>query len=295
MSNIVDVEVLPAANVPQPFDYSGWEPELADTARTAAAMIRRHMERSMASMVEAGECLRAIKSQLPYGDWQEWLAAEFVMSDRMARHLMQVAEAFSGQTEIVSVLSPTAALKLAAAPEAARAVVVERLQSGQKMTVAEVTAAIRSHPQQSVGNHKAAAKLATWSFVSNFEAQAIGHWRESVAVLGAAVQTVADDIKRTADECVSKGRPPPKKWANEMSARLAGIEESVRQLTGVRYGRRATRAGSIAFSPTGRVDDILDVLVHLQSRCYTAAKLNNPLPEPTEMAALRDQLVAAGL
>ena len=33
---------LPAAPAPQPFDYSGWQPQLADAARAAAATIRRH-------------------------------------------------------------------------------------------------------------------------------------------------------------------------------------------------------------------------------------------------------------
>jgi len=138
----------PTIPVPRPYDYSGWNPDAAAAARAAADMIRANMKNAVASMIEAGKCLRAVRDRLPHGQWQPWLHAEFALSDRMARHFMSVAEVFDGKTEIISVLNPTAAMKLADAPKKARTEVIRRLQKGEKLTIAAITEATRQPKPQ---------------------------------------------------------------------------------------------------------------------------------------------------
>lgn len=329
------LELLPAAPAPQPFDYSGWQPEVAVAARAAAATIRGHMERAVGSMVEAGLCLRAIHDQLPHGQWQAWLEAEFTMSDRMARHLLQVAEAFAGKTEMISVLNPTAAIKLAAAPEAARNAVVERLQAGEKMTVAEIVAATRrptqprplvakDNPSGFEGNRSpllavapvvaprandgmvtvlehpvtAVSPAMTWSFARDFERQVLSYWREAVAKLAATVDLVAEDVKSTAAQCLAKGRPPTKKWMLQMYQQLTVMTQSCTELAGTRYCVRRSRSASWAgptFMPEGALDEILDALHELFERCMNGKEPHLPPLTVEQLVAIRDRLIKAGL
>jgi hypothetical protein len=297
---------LPAAPAPQPFDYSGWQPQLADAARAAAATIRRHMERSVASMVEAGECLRAIKDQLPHGEWQAWLAAEFVMSDRMARHLLQVAEAFAGKTEIISVLSPTGAIKLAAAPAAARTAVVERLQAGEKMTVADISSATRAEkPDQRAGGARTndsaskavAGVVAPLSFATEFESQAIVYWRKSVESLGVTIAAIVEEIKSAADERAATGKPVSKKWALEMAKRMLVMIQATTDLTGRRYAERRMRElpHIDGFVLGGPLDDVFDALWKFHRRCQNVKDGGFPPPDANDLAAIRDRLVEAGM
>lgn len=69
-----------------------------------------------------GQELVTIKEYLGHGEWGEWLATEFGLSDRMARNFMNVAIRLGGKTEKFSVL-PVSVLYELAAPSTAPEVI----------------------------------------------------------------------------------------------------------------------------------------------------------------------------
>lgn len=148
--NIMD-ELLPARSETAElrsslkWDYS----QLGDAASAViehTIEIKRNERRANAAIVEAGRHLIAVKKSLSHGQWGDWLATEFAMTDRTARTLMSIAERFDGKTEIISDLTPTVLGLLASpsVPEAAVEQVVAATSNG-KVTVADAKAIIDQH------------------------------------------------------------------------------------------------------------------------------------------------------
>jgi hypothetical protein len=59
--------------------------------KIAAASALGHMEAFLEHALAAGELLREARAQVPYGDWEDWLGANFEGSVRRAQEYMQVA------------------------------------------------------------------------------------------------------------------------------------------------------------------------------------------------------------
>ena len=133
--------------------------QLGDNA--AAAMdhtvaIKKSERRASEAIIQAGEHLIAMKGMLSHGQWGDWLATEFQMTDRTAQRMMQVAEKFDGKTDKLSDLKPSILYMLAAdnVPESAREVVIEQAANGHKVTVADAKAVISQYkPAPAVFNN----------------------------------------------------------------------------------------------------------------------------------------------
>jgi hypothetical protein len=94
--------------------------------------------------------LRSVKEMLPHGRYTEWLGVEFGLSERMAQHFVNVRERLGPKSEKFSVLPPSTLYLLAApsTPDEAIAVVEERIDAGDRMSVAHVQRTIDEHKRR---------------------------------------------------------------------------------------------------------------------------------------------------
>lgn len=105
------------------YDYSRVEDEtVRERLRQAAVQIKPRLKRAAEDLFVIGQELVTIKEYLGHGEWGEWLATEFGLSDRMARNFMNVAIRLGGKTEKFSVL-PVSVLYELAAPSTAPEVI----------------------------------------------------------------------------------------------------------------------------------------------------------------------------
>jgi len=122
------------------FDYTPLEGKVAERVRSAADRIRQKVLKTLDTLVEIGDDLRAVKDDLPHGEFGKWLKAEFGWSERLAQNFMSVALRFGPKSAIISDLpiAPTAAYLLAApsVPDEARVTALERAECGQPISVA---------------------------------------------------------------------------------------------------------------------------------------------------------------
>lgn len=119
----------------------------------AARRIKFQAEKARQAILAIGKELTEVKQRLPHGQFGDWLSQEFSMSDRMARHLMQVYEVYGTKSETVSVLSDSALILLAgpSVPEAARQQAAEEAQATGKSPTKRCT-------QEIIDQHKAAPR-----------------------------------------------------------------------------------------------------------------------------------------
>lgn len=97
------------------YDYSRVEDEtVRERLRQAAVQIKPRLKRAAEDLFVIGQELVTIKEYLGHGEWGEWLATEFGLSDRMARNFMNVAIRLGDKTEKFSVLPVSALYELAA-------------------------------------------------------------------------------------------------------------------------------------------------------------------------------------
>jgi hypothetical protein len=107
-----------------------------------AAEIRRLNKQTMENIVEIGrrlsECRAIFKKN---GEWCAWLKDELDWSDQTARRFIHVYEQLPELNKLLSRQFPISALYLLAAPSTpakARAEIIERAQTGETVSVAEV-------------------------------------------------------------------------------------------------------------------------------------------------------------
>lgn len=95
-----------------------------------------------ASMLEIGRRLIEAKEQLPYGQWQKWLAEKVEFSERSAQRFMRIAEGYK-DADTVAVLGTRKALALLAFEEVEREeFLAEKHEvNGEEKTVEEMTSA----------------------------------------------------------------------------------------------------------------------------------------------------------
>jgi hypothetical protein len=135
------------------YDYSLIPAERRTAVQAAAVEIVRAGRQAQENLLSVGQRLIEVKDMLDHGQFSDWCATEFDMSQRTAQRMMQVAEVFAGKNDKLSFLSDSAMYLLAApsTPEAARVQVIEEAEStGQKPTVARVQEVISQHKPTSV-------------------------------------------------------------------------------------------------------------------------------------------------
>ena len=129
---------------PGGFDYNKLDPQVASTARDAAAKIRGLVKNTVGNIIETGDALRSIKDQLDHGEFGEWIVAEFGLSIRTAQRYMQAAEWAKDKSDTVSYLEPTSLYLLAApsTPPEAEKEVLEQLAGRDVIPHSQITAIV---------------------------------------------------------------------------------------------------------------------------------------------------------
>lgn len=123
------------------FDYAMLPVDAALNARAAAERIKLRLKRTVEDIIEIGRELTAVKADLPHGHFLPWIAAEFEMSQQTANNFTSVYERFgNGKLPIISNLNPTIlyALSAPSTPESVIDKALEKAESGEKVTVADV-------------------------------------------------------------------------------------------------------------------------------------------------------------
>jgi hypothetical protein len=127
------------------FDYAPLEPQVQRVVKDAAEEIRRGRDQHLDGALQMGRALISVKKALPHGEFGKWLKAEFGWAERTAQRLMSVAETFGENPTRVSDLSLRVVYLLSSrsTPEAARDVVLERMDQGERPTEEEVVSLVK--------------------------------------------------------------------------------------------------------------------------------------------------------
>lgn len=122
------------------FDYAALPVDAALTARAAAERIKLRLKRTVEDIIEIGRELTAVKADLPHGQFLPWIAAEFEMTAQTAQNFIRVCERFGEQKQNYFVFQPTVlyALSAPSTPDAVIDKAVAKVESGEKVTVADV-------------------------------------------------------------------------------------------------------------------------------------------------------------
>lgn len=126
------------------YDYEQVVEEHRAVVRDAAVQIRANAERAQESIINIGQQLLDAKAVLPHGQFTDWIATEFELSDRMAQNMMNVAREYGSdesKAKRVSVFSASALYILAApsTPPEVRAAIEEKAETtGKAPTRAEI-------------------------------------------------------------------------------------------------------------------------------------------------------------
>jgi hypothetical protein len=113
-----------------------------------AAAIRALGKRVVRDVIEIGERLTECKRVAGHGHWLPWLDQEFGWTDETAYRFIRVAELSKQIPQIVDFDLPLSGLYLLAAPstpETAKTEILERVQTGEPVPVAEVKRVVERH------------------------------------------------------------------------------------------------------------------------------------------------------
>ncbi len=126
--------------IPSTFDYDALDNAVASKAKAAAKRIHARLDAAKKSIVEIGNDLLAMKESLPHGEFGNWIAAEFTMTDRTAQNYMNAAKLVEGKSETVSHLPPKVLYALAApsTPDVVKEVVIAEAEAGNTPKAADV-------------------------------------------------------------------------------------------------------------------------------------------------------------
>jgi len=152
---LAPVAVLTQANPELYYDYNQLATEHREAVRRSARIIKPLLKRTAEDIFLIGGELRAVKDMLPHGSYTEWLEVEFGLSERMAQHFVNVRERLGPKSEKFSVLPPSTLYLLAApsTPDQAIHIVEERIDKGDRMSVA--------HVQRTIAEQKKLVRILT--------------------------------------------------------------------------------------------------------------------------------------
>lgn len=158
--NFKKPKLASVTNFPAKFSF----PEVENVAALdeAAARIRAQIATMHDAGAAIGRELIAIKKRLSFGEWGNWLSAEFDMSERTAQNYMRVAK-FHDEvgTEVVAALPVAAQYALAApsTPQTAKDTIIGAIKAGDKVSVESVKAQIADAKSKSDQSSKIAAVI----------------------------------------------------------------------------------------------------------------------------------------
>jgi Protein of unknown function (DUF3102) len=116
------------------FDYDALGSNAATDLRDVAARIRGRM---VASVIDTGRELLAVKQRLQHGQFEAWVEAECLITPRTAQNMMAAAQWAEGKSETISLMPPTVlyALSALSTPEDAQKDLLRRIEAGEKIKV----------------------------------------------------------------------------------------------------------------------------------------------------------------
>ena len=138
--SLAPVAVLSQMSAELFYDYNQLPNEHREAVRRSARIIKPLLKRTAEDIFIIGGELRGVKEMLPHGRYTEWLEVEFGLSERMAQHFVNVRERLGPKSEKFSVLPPSTLYMLAApsTPDQAISLVEERIDAGDRLSVAHV-------------------------------------------------------------------------------------------------------------------------------------------------------------
>jgi len=233
------------------FDYGALDTETREFVAERTTALRTRLQRAAEDIVNIGTDLLAVKERLPYGQFLDWLDAEFDMSERSAYNLMSVADKFATAASLERV-APTALYLLAASstPAEARAEALELAEAGEKITRQIARAIVDEHRPE---EEKITRQIVYTSVDEHRPEQPNGIDRthdlpeytedEVTEVLPKQMLTVlfAGRDDQTATEPPDEEMPEPLPYA-EAKAVVKRIEQAIAALTAIDPGAVSTIA-----------------------------------------------------
>jgi hypothetical protein len=116
------------------FSYEELDEDVALRVQEKTNLLRQFVQHTVEDLINVGRTLREVKAELEHGQFGRWLNSEFAWTDRTARNLMALSDAFSIHELEGLKIPPSALYVLADAPQAARTEALDQARSGKKLT-----------------------------------------------------------------------------------------------------------------------------------------------------------------
>ena len=156
------------------FDYDILQSEQRSIVLLRTEEIKERLRRSAQDIWEIGQKLFEVRSQLAYGNFDNWLKAEFGWSRRTAYNFIKVYEAFPERATVAQVSIAASALyqlSSPSTPEKVRNELIQRAKDGEKITRQDIRLALKSK------------KLAQGGVADNESTGSIGPKQQIVSVI----------------------------------------------------------------------------------------------------------------
>ena len=137
------------------FDYNILQSERRSIVRQRTEEIKERLKRSAQDIWEIGQKLFEVRSELAYGNFDNWLKAEFGWSRRTAYNFIKVYEAFPERATVAQVSIAASALYQLSSPSTPKKIrneIIQRAKNGEKITRQDIRLALKSEePALKVG------------------------------------------------------------------------------------------------------------------------------------------------
>lgn len=154
-NRVKDIQIL------NNFDYSILQSDQRSIVRQRTEEIKERLKRSAQDIWEIGQKLFEVRSQLAYGNFDNWLKAEFGWSRRTAYNFIKVYEAFPERATVAQVSIAASALYQLSSPSTPHEVrneLIQRAKEGEKITRQDIRLALQEKKPDlnAVDNNKSA-------------------------------------------------------------------------------------------------------------------------------------------
>lgn len=133
----------------QEFDYAVLTPQVRTLVQSKTSELKSLMRRSVQDIIEIGQKLTEVKQQLGYGNFRNWLKAEFDWGIWTATKFMQVAEKFEcvNFTHLDIAASALYLLAAPSTPDIARKEALELATQGKTVSYTKAKTIVAQHKE----------------------------------------------------------------------------------------------------------------------------------------------------
>ena len=155
-SFIQDLQSIVNNSTKRAFDYSKFDEKTSLFVQTKTEEIKFLVKRTAQDIINIGNYLIEIKAKLGYGNYEDWLEAEFDWSLTQAKRFTNVAKRFRNTNLAELDILSSALYNLAAPtlPEEVAIEAIERAKKGEKITMTIAEEIIAKHKPQKKNNRK---------------------------------------------------------------------------------------------------------------------------------------------